>query len=131
MQQHFRELKQAAKATDKVRLKGTTKYMPAMRILYPKYCDACDKIERHFAELKDLVRQLQKDWIHMGYIDDELFDAIIEKQSEITRCKYCDNNYYSRFLYYDQRVCEALMNIPREEDSNVHCTILLPNLPKD
>lgn len=52
--------------------------MPAIRDLYPKYCAACDNIEGRFKELAELVRRMQKDGIHQGYIYDELFDAIIE-----------------------------------------------------
>ena len=38
VRQHFRELQQAAKTSGKVRLKGVTRFMPAIRDLYPKYC---------------------------------------------------------------------------------------------
>ena len=99
--------------------------MPAIRDLYPKYCAACDNIEGRFKELAELVRRMQKDGIHQGYIYDELFDAIIEKRSEITRCKYCDNDYYSQFLYYDKRVCDALQDRPWENEEFADCNIVL------
>ena len=71
---------------------------------------------------------MQKDGIHQGYIYDELFDAIIEKRSEITRCKYCDNDYYSQFLYYDKRVCDALQDRPWENEEFADCNKSLPKL---
>ena len=99
--------------------------MPAIRDLYPKYCAACDNIEGRFKELAELVRRMQKDGIHQGYIYDELFDAIIEKRSENTRCKYCDNDYYSQFLYYDKRVCDALQDRPWENEEFADCNIVV------
>lgn len=80
VQAHFRQLKQEASASGKVKLKGATKFLPAVRQLYPAYCASCDKIERIFAELTELVRQIERDGIHMGYSDDELLEAAIWKQ---------------------------------------------------
>lgn len=82
-------------------------------------------MKRRFKELAELVRRMQKDGIHQGYIYDELFDAIIEKRSEITRCKYCDNDYYSQFLYYDKRVCDALQDRPWENEEFADCNIVV------
>lgn len=125
VRQHFRELQQAAKASGKVRLKGVTRFMPAIRDLYPKYCAACDNIEGRFKELTELVRRMQKDGIHQGCTYDELFNAIIEKRSELTRSKNCDNDYYSQFLYYDKRVCDALRDRPWEKEDIADCTIVV------
>lgn len=122
VQAHFRQLKQEASASGKVKLKGATKFLPAVRQLYPAYCASCDKIERIFAELTELVRQIERDGIHMGYSDDELLEAAIWKQFEITRYYY-RNTDYSRFLDYNDRICKYLRDKPWQDENIVACTI--------
>lgn len=101
VQRHFQELKQAAAVSGKIRLKGVTKFMPAVKQLYPSYCTTCERIETLYAELTELVRQIQQDGIHTGCGDDELLEAIVPKRNEILQC-YWRNSDYSRFLeYYD------------------------------
>lgn len=48
VQTHFRQLRHEVKASGKVILRGSTKFMPAVRKLYPTYCTACEDIERLF-----------------------------------------------------------------------------------
>lgn len=117
VQANFRQLYHEAKASGKVKLKGVTKFLPAVQHLYPAYCSSCDNIERLFAELTELVRQIERDGIHMGYSDDELLDAASLKQNEITRYYY-RNSDYSRFLDYNDHICYTLRDKPWQ-DGNI------------
>lgn len=119
---NFRRLQQEAMALGKVKLKGVTKFLPAVRQLYPAYCASCDNIERLFAELTELVRQIEQDGIHMGCSDDELLDAASLKQNEITRYYY-RNTDYSRFLEYNDRICKYLRDKPWQDENIAACTI--------
>lgn len=118
IQTHFRQLRHEAKASGKVRLRGTTKFMPAVRKLHPAYCAACEDIERLFSELTALVRQIERDGLHRGCSDDEILEEAIRKQNEI-RTYYYHNSDYSRFLGYNNRVCELLRNKPWRDENIV------------
>lgn len=122
VQANFRQLQQETKASGKVKLKGSTKFLPAVRHLYPAYCACCDNIERIFAELTVLLHQIERDGIHMGCSDDELLDAALLKQNEITRYYY-RNTDYSRFLDYNDRICHYLCTKPWQNENIVACTI--------
>lgn len=122
VQANFRQLQQEAKASGKVKLKGSTKFLPAVRQLYPAYCASCDNIERLFAELTELVRQIERDGIHVGCSDDELLEAAMGKQNEIARYYY-RNTDYSRFLDYNDRICKYLRDKPWQDENIAACTI--------
>lgn len=122
VQANFRQLQHEAKASGKVKLKGVTKFLPAVRQLYPAYISSCDNIERLFAELTELVNRIELDGIHMGCSDDELLDAATRKQNEIARYYY-RNSDYSRFLDYNDRICHTLRDKPWQNENIVACTI--------
>lgn len=122
VQAHFHQLKQEAKVSGRVKLIGSTKFLPAVRKLYPLYCASCEDIERLFAELTVLLRQIERDGIHMGYSDDELLDAASLKQNEITRYYY-RNTDYSRFLDYNDRICKYLRDKPWQDENIVACKL--------
>lgn len=122
VQSHFRQLQQEAKASGKVRLKGSTKFLPAVLKLYPAYCASCNDIERLFTELTELVRQIERDGIHMGCLDDEVLEVAIRKQNEIARYYYRSSDY-SRFLGYNNCVCHELTNKQWKNENVVACTI--------
>lgn len=119
---NFRQLQQETKASGKVKLKGVTKFLSAVRQLYPAYCASCDNIERIFAELTELVRQIERVGIHMGCSDDELLEAAMEKQHEIARYYY-RNSDYSRFLDYNDSICHYLRDKPWQDENIVACTV--------
>lgn len=122
VQRQFQELKQTAAASGKVRLKGVTKFMPAVRKLYPSYCAACDRIEKLYAELTELVRQIRQDGIHRGCNNDELLEAAIQRQNEISR-HYWRNSDYSRFLSYYNTILSILRGKLWEQADVVKCTL--------
>lgn len=122
VQRHFQELKQTAAASGKVRLKGVTKFMPAVRQLYPSYCAACDHIEKLYAELTELVRQIQQDGLHTGCNNDELLEAAIQKQNKISR-HYWRNSDYSQFLEYYDTIRRILREKLWEQKDVVKCTL--------
>ena len=119
---HFCQLRHEAKASGKVRLKGTTKFMPAVRKLYPAYCAACEDIERLFSELTALVRQIERDGLHKGCSDDEVLEDAIRKQNEIGTYYYRTSDY-SRFLDYDNRVCKLLRHKPWRDENIIGMTL--------
>ncbi len=122
VQTHFRQLRHEVKASGKVRLRGSTKFMPAIRKLYPTYCTACEDIKRLFSELTALVRQIERDGLHKGCSDDEVLEDAIRKQNEIGTYYY-RNSDYSRFLGYDNRVCELLRNKPWRDENIIGMTL--------
>ena len=119
VRQRFAELRGIAKSTAKLTLKGTTKFMPAVRELYPAYRASCDDIERLFSEATDLVRRMERDGIHRGCSDDEVLEAAIRKQNEIGRYYY-RTSAYSRFLAYDKCIRHALMYQPWKDNGIAH-----------
>ena len=121
VQRYFQELKQTTAASGKVKLKGMTKFMPTVRKLYPSYCTICDRIEKLYAELTELVRQIQQDGIHTGCSNDELLEAAVRKQNEISRY-YWSNSDYSRFLSYHDNVCCILREKLWEQTDVAGCT---------
>lgn len=122
LQANFRQLQQEAKASGKV--KGVTKFLPAVRQLYPAYCASCDNIERLFAKLTELVRRIEQDGIHTGRSDDVLLDAATREQYEITRYYY-RNTDYSRFMDYNDRIRDYLRDKPWQDEDIVACIIPL------
>lgn len=124
VRQRFAELRSIAKSTTKLTLKGTTKFMPAVRELYPAYRASCDDIERLFAEATDLVRRIERDGLHMGCSDDEVLEAAIRKQNEIGRYYY-RSSAYSRFLAYDKCIRHALTNQSWKDKEIVHYTLTI------
>ena len=124
VRQQFAELRSIAKSTTKLTLKGTTKFMSAVRKLYPTYCAACDDIERLFAEATDLVRRIERDGLHMGCSDDEVLEAAIRKQNEIGKYYY-RTSAYSRFLAYDKCIRHALMYQPWKDNGIAHYTLTI------
>lgn len=124
IRRRFTELQDIAKTAERLRLKGSTKFMPAVRELYPSYRAACDDIERLFTEIGALVSQIRKEGLHKGWIDDEVLEAAIRKQNEIEK-HYYRNSAYSRFLDYDQRLCGALTDRPWEDDFIVDYTVTI------
>lgn len=122
VRQRFAKLRSIVKSTTKLTLKGTTKFMPAVRKLYPTYCAACDDIERLFAEATDLVRRIERDGLHMGCSDDEVLEAAIRKQNEIGKYYYRNSDYF-RFLAYDKCIRHALMHQPWKDNWIEHYTL--------
>lgn len=120
-QRYFQELKQTVATSGNVRLKGVTKFMPAVRKLYPSYCAACDHIEKLYTELTELVRQIQQDGLHRGCNNDELLEVAIQKQNEISQYYWRDNSY-SRFLSYHDDVCCILREKLWEQKDVAGCT---------
>lgn len=124
VRQQFAELRGIAKSTAKLTLKGTTKFMPAVRKLYPAYRASCDDIERLFAEATDLVRRIGREGLHMGSSDDEVLEAATQKQNEIGKYYY-RNSDYSRFLAYDKCIRHALMHQPWKDNGIAHYTLTI------
>ena len=124
VQAHFRQLQYEAKASEKVKLKGTTKFMPAVRELYPAYRASCEDIERLFAELTELVQRIKLDGIHMGCSDDELLEAASQRQNEISKY-YWRSSAYSRFLTYDKCIRNAMLDKPWEDEEIVNYTLTI------
>lgn len=122
VQANFRQLQQETKASGKVKLKGSTELLPAVRQLYQAYCACCDNIERIFSELTELVLRIERDGIHAGCSDDELLEAATGKQNEITRYYY-RNTDYSRFLNYNYHICHYLRDKPWQDENIVAFTI--------
>lgn len=56
IERRLAELKRIIKAAGNIKLKGSTKFIPAVRALYPEYSAACDDIERLFTEICKLCR---------------------------------------------------------------------------
>lgn len=124
VRRHFVELRHIAMTSEKLTLKGVTKFMPAVRSLYPAYCAACDDIERLFAEIHEMIPQMQKEGLHTGCMDDELLTCAMRKQHEIGKYYYRSNDY-SRFLSYDKCLCEMLTNKPWKDDTIAHYTAII------
>nr|WP_195461771.1 hypothetical protein [Alistipes sp. D31t1_170403_E11] len=124
VQARFRQLKQEASASEKFKLKGTTKFMPAVRELYPAYRASCDDIERLFAELTEFVQRIKLDGIHYGCSDDELLEAATQRQNEISKY-YWRNSAYSRFLTYDKCIRNAMLDRPWEDEETVNYTLTI------
>lgn len=120
----FRELKTIAKITGKVKLKGVTKFLPAVKALYPLYCKAIETIDTAFSELTELCRKLQYDGIHVGCSDDELLNEVYAKQREIVSFFSRDSDY-SCFLGYYKKIKDQLQNQPWKNNRMINYTIIL------
>ena len=118
----FNQLKKAVTESGKVKLKGVSKFLPAVRALYPSYCVAIKKMESNFLEITELAKQIQTDGIHMGCRDDEYLEIITDKQSEVNKLFY-RNSDYSRFMDYYNRVREVLQERHWEREGVIDCTI--------
>lgn len=103
----FRKLKKEAKDSGKVRLNGVTKFLPAIRTLYPSYHMAVKQTNKLFSEIVEMVRKIEADGIHMGCSDDELLREARGKEEEIARFGYC-NTDYSRYLEYYHNIKDIL-----------------------
>lgn len=99
VEQLFRELKKVAKDTGKIKLKGVTKFLPAIRSLYPSYIEAVEKINKNFSEISEITHRLKSDGLHLGCSDDELLKTATALQNEITRLHY-RNTDFSHFIEY-------------------------------
>ncbi len=120
----FRELREVAKTTPKLKLKGVTKFLPTIRELYTEYCKSVELIEKNFLEISELFRQIQTDGLHRGYVDDELLNRAYSKKSEIER-QYYSNSTYSRFVSCYTNLKSAL-KMRHWEDERIVCdTVLL------
>lgn len=109
IERRFAELKRIIKTAGNIKLKDSTKFIPAVRALYPKYNAACDDIERLFTEICKCVETMQKEGLHVGCIDDDIFQSALQKSYEINRYYY-RSSAYSRLLNYNTRLREIMKN---------------------
>lgn len=120
----FKELRSAAKASGKVKLKGVTKFLPKVRRLYPLYLISYNKMVTLFAEIVELSKQLQADGIHSGFRDDELLDSITVRKWEIEKLHF-HNTDYSKFCYLYNNLKRVMTERLWEQENIESCTIPL------
>lgn len=107
----FRKLKKEAKDSGKVRLNGVTKFLPAIRTLYPSYHMAVEQKNKLFSEIVEMVRKIEADGIHRGCVDDELLKEARDKEQKIESFSYRNTDYF-RYVEHYQNIRDILSNKP-------------------
>lgn len=119
----YRQLVKEARKTENLKLKGVTKFLPAVRTLFPQYLEAVSAINRHFSDIVEIAEKVRSDGIHSGYRDDDVLSEAFRRGYAIQKVYY-RSSPYSRFLeYYDR-----LKQITEErvwEDGATSSTIFL------
>lgn len=124
VEHQFLQLKKTAKNNGNVKLKGVSKFLPAVRKLYPGYCRAIDEMNDNFSRIVEIARKLKIDGIHMGCNDDELLNLAGTKDHVISKLCY-RNGEYSRYLDYFQKVKGSVEYLLQSKEDMISYTIVL------
>lgn len=111
----FSQLKGIAANSDKLKLKGVTKFLPTVRALYPKYCQAVEKMNSLFDSISAQARKIQAEGIHFGCRDDELLEEMTVYTRPYDELFY-RNSVYSIFMDYYFTLKKALEERSWEEE---------------
>lgn len=103
----LRELKKEAKDSGKIRFKGVSKFLPAMRALYPSYQEAVKQVNCLFSEIVEITRKIKADGLHRGCSDDTLLEEALSKEKKIMMY-YHHNTDFSRYSEQYQHIKEIL-----------------------
>lgn len=107
----FRKLRKEAKDSGKVRLNGVSKFLPAIRTLYPSYHMSVEQKNKLFSEIVEMVRKIEADGIHRGCVDDELLKEARDKEQKIESFSYRNTDYF-RYVEHYQNIRDILSNKP-------------------
>ena len=107
VEHQFLQLKKIAKNNRNVKLKGVSKFLPAVRKLYPGYCRAIDEMNDNFSQIVEISLKLNIDGIHMGCNEDALLKLADSKGYAISKLCY-RNGEYSRYLDYCKKVKDSV-----------------------
>lgn len=107
LEQLFRNLKKEAKGTEKLKIKGVSKFLPTIHFLYPSYCMAIEQMNQYYSEITEIAHKIKSDGLHYGCYDDELYKEALEKQNEIRKFYYRSSKY-SQYLSLYHRIQDEL-----------------------
>ena len=124
VEHQFLQLKKTAKNYRNVKLKGVSKFLPAIRKLYPGYCRAIDEMNNNFSQIVEISRKLKIDGIHIGCNDDELLNLADSKGYAISKLCY-RNGEYSRYLDYWQKVKDSVEYLLQNNEDMMSYIIVL------
>lgn len=118
----FGVLKKAAKETEKLKLNGVSKFLPAIRSIYPLYSAATSQMKELFSEIGTYAEKLRTDGLRVGCTDDELLGITVDKCNELNR-NYYRNSAYSKFMDHHIAVKQAVERKPWENNEVISCII--------
>lgn len=119
----YKQLVEAAKNDPRLKLKGARKFLPALRGLYPQYCEAVHAMNRLFSELVAIAVELRSDGIHSGCRDDELLEEANKKESAMRKFRNRDTAY-SRFLDHYNFLQQCLRDKTWADDEGLYTIVL-------
>lgn len=112
----FLQLKKIAAVSDKLKLKGVTKFLPIVRALYPQYRHAVEQMNSLFESITIQAQKIQADGIHSGCSDDELLEGMTVYTRPYGELFY-RSSVYSIFTDYYFTLKKALEEKSWEDES--------------
>lgn len=119
----YRQLVKIARNNPRLKIKGVTTFLPAVRALYPHYCESVTRMNGYFSEIVEIAEKLRAAGLHIGYSDDTILPQALKKESAILQLRRRDGAY-SRFVDYYNHLQDYLRDKPWDAEG-VHYTIVL------